>query len=149
MWSFYFVILDFLNETLPWRTCKDTKSDDVRESKSRCLNCPELHLWKTTANMQEVKDIFWAIKKLRYADRPDYQFIRQKLVALLKNEKCGKDAKPYASISVYLLFNNNRDADAMFHMHWKRRRGEFQRRRQKKIAVHLLLSRWRGQISNA
>jgi tau tubulin kinase len=25
LWSFYFVILDFLNEQLPWRNCKDNK----------------------------------------------------------------------------------------------------------------------------
>lgn len=120
------MVLDFLNETLPWRSCKDSKSDDVRESKSKCLNAPETYLWKATAGMQEVKDIFWSIKRLRYADRPDYKFVRQKLAALLKNEKCGKDTKPYASISVYLLSNNPRDAGAMFHMHWKRRRGKFQ-----------------------
>lgn len=101
MWSFYFVILDFLNESLPWRACKDNKPDDVRDLKMKCLEYPERYLWKTTtANMKEVKDIFKSIKRLEYADRPDYEYIREQLSTLLRNEECGRDTKPYAAIGV-------------------------------------------------
>lgn len=91
LWSFYFVILEFLNEMLPWKGSKDYKADDVKEMKNRCLNDPEQYLWKTnTANMQQIKNIFWSIKRLKYADRPDYKYIREQLSELLKDEECAK-----------------------------------------------------------
>ena len=101
MWSFYFVILDFLNETLPWRACKDNKVDEVRDMKARCLANPEEQLWKnTTAGVEEVKNIFHSIKQLEYPDRPNYEFIRRELLRLLQkeeNKERGSDIKTTAS----------------------------------------------------
>jgi hypothetical protein len=101
MWSFYFVILDFLGESLPWRACKDNKPNDVRDLKTKCLDNPERYLWKTsTANMKEIKNIFKSIQRLDYADKPGYEFIREQLTTLLRNEECGRDIKPYPGVNV-------------------------------------------------
>lgn len=82
------MILDFLNEPLPWRNCKDNKADDVRDVKAKCLAEPEKHLWKTTtANLQEVRNIFNSIMKLKYGDRPDYNYIKLQLESLLHTEE--------------------------------------------------------------
>ncbi len=88
MWSFYFVILDFLNEQLPWRNCKDSKVDEVRDIKASCFRDPEHLLWRTTtASLPEIRDIFLYLMKLDYADQPDYDFIRQQLGSLLQKEE--------------------------------------------------------------
>jgi hypothetical protein len=77
-----------MNEQLPWRNCKDNKADEVRDVKTRCFAEPEKMLWRTsTARCQEVKNIFHSLKKLQYADRPDYEYIRQQLFSLLQNEE--------------------------------------------------------------
>ncbi len=88
MWSFYFVILDFLDEQLPWRNCRDNRAEQVRDVKTRCLANPESLLWKTTtAGVDQIQQIFYSIKKLGYADRPDYELIRQQLLGLLQHEE--------------------------------------------------------------
>ncbi len=88
MWSYYFVILDFLNERLPWRNCRDNKADEVRDVKAQCLNEPEKYLWCTTTSwMTEVRNIFYSIAKLQYADRPDYAYIRSQLLCLQQREE--------------------------------------------------------------
>ena len=106
MWSFYFIILDFLNEILPWRSCKDNKADDVRDVKIKCLNDPEQYLWKTTtANMTQVKNIFWSINGLKYGDRPDYAYIREQLNELLRNEEHGRDTNIHNTSTVFSAYN--------------------------------------------
>ena len=35
------MILDFFNEILPWRGCKDYKADDVKAMKEKCFKDPE------------------------------------------------------------------------------------------------------------
>lgn len=88
MWSFYFVILDFLNEELPWRSCKDNKVDDVRDVKIKCFQDPERYIWKTTTSkMQEVRNIFYSLIKLQYVDRPDYAYVQEQLQSLLLKEE--------------------------------------------------------------
>lgn len=51
LWSFYFVILDFLTDNLPWRNIPN--KDDVAEQKNMCLLNPSQHLW----NHKSIKDI--------------------------------------------------------------------------------------------
>jgi len=88
LWSLYFVILDFLNEQLPWRNCKENKVDEVRDIKTKCLAHPEEYLWRTTtSNLKEVHNIFHAVNRLQYADRPNYEYIRQQLNLLLQKEE--------------------------------------------------------------
>lgn len=60
----------------------------MRDVKAKCFSDPEKNLWKTTTTrMQEVKNIFVSLSKLQYPDRPDYEYIRQQLFSLLKNEE--------------------------------------------------------------
>lgn len=88
MWSWYFVVLDFLNEELEWRICKNNKMDDVKLIKAKCMADPERYLWKTTTRgMEEIREIFYSISRLRYSDRPDYDFIRGQLYSLLQKEE--------------------------------------------------------------
>lgn len=72
LWSLYFVILDFLEEKLVWREVKEYTMDEVKDIKTRCLKSPERLLWDKTKNIQEVKNIFFYIKSLKYEDMPDY-----------------------------------------------------------------------------
>ena len=82
------MVLDFLNEQLPWRSCKDTKVDEVKEIKTKCLSNPQRFLWQTTtSNITEVHIIFYLISKLGYGDRPDYASIRQQLNTLAQKEE--------------------------------------------------------------
>ena len=77
LWSLYFVILDFLEEKLVWREVKEYTMDEVKDIKQRCLKHPERLLWDKTKNIQEVKDIFYYISKLKYKDQPNYQYIKE------------------------------------------------------------------------
>jgi hypothetical protein len=51
----------------------------VKKIKTQCLEDPEKYLWIATKDIQEVKNIFYHLKKLNYADRPDYEFIKNEL----------------------------------------------------------------------
>ncbi len=81
------MILDFLNEQLPWRNCKENKVDEVRDIKAKCLADPENQLWKTTtASIPEVRNIFYSLSALKYEDRPDYEYIQSQLQQILDRE---------------------------------------------------------------
>ena len=53
--------------------------DEVKAIKTQCLDNPERLLWNATKNIQEVKNIFYHLKKLEYKDKPDYEYIRNQL----------------------------------------------------------------------
>lgn len=102
LWSWYFVALDFLNEELEWRVSKKNKIDEIKLIKARCIAEPEKYLWKTTTKgMSEMRQIFRSISRLRYADKPDYAFIRSQLYSLHKEEPFSLDT--YTPTSVPLL----------------------------------------------
>lgn len=62
--------------------------DEVGSLKAWCMENPEASLWcGTTRNMPEVRSIFYRIKQLRFADRPDYDYIRDQLTTLLQKEE--------------------------------------------------------------
>lgn len=104
LWSWYFVVLDFFNEELEWRISKNNKMDDVKLIKARCMADPESYLWKsTTRDLSEIKQIFYSISKLHYADRPDYDFIRNQLYSLLQKEDSLETNTPN---SVPFIFNH-------------------------------------------
>ena len=90
MWSFYFVILDFLHQELPWNEpmCSLDATEDVGAIKAMSLTEPEKYLWTNehTRNL-ELKNIFKSINELTYPDRPNYEYIRQQLMDLLKKEQ--------------------------------------------------------------
>lgn len=49
---------------------------------------PETRLWRTTTSgMPELREIFYSILQLQYADRPDYDYIRKQLEILLQKEE--------------------------------------------------------------
>lgn len=77
LWSFYFVLLDFYNESLKWREKKSLSMDEVKDIKTMCLKDPKRHLWRgTTKNMVEVHNIFDHLQGLKYKDKPNYNMIR-------------------------------------------------------------------------
>ena len=89
------MVLDFLNEQLPWRCCKNNKVDEVKEIKEKCLADPDKHIWRTTtSSMQEIKNVFYQISSLQYADRPNYAFIREQLISLLQKEEAKEHSLP-------------------------------------------------------
>lgn len=103
MWSWYFVFLEFLNEKLPWRCSRTLTMDEVKIMKAWCLSDPEHNLWcSTTRNMPEVRNIFYKIKQLQFADRPDYDYIREQLNTLLQKEE-GTNS----SLDIKIPFNVN------------------------------------------
>jgi hypothetical protein len=80
------MILDLLNENLPWRACNDDK-DEIKKKKEMCLADPENQLLLTTCRgKQELLDILDHLKTLIYVDRPNYDLIRKKLMELRKAE---------------------------------------------------------------
>lgn len=49
---------------------------------------PEGHLWRSATNkMQEVQNIFYKLKELKYSDKPDYNYIKNQLRILLQKEE--------------------------------------------------------------
>ena len=60
--------------------------DEVKDIKNKCLKNTEQYLWKKTKNIQEVRNIFYYIKKLEYADKPDYAYIKQQLINIYENQ---------------------------------------------------------------
>ena len=41
LWSFYFTLLDFLNEKLEWREQRDYSINQVKDIKTKCLKIPK------------------------------------------------------------------------------------------------------------
>lgn len=81
------MLLDFFCEPLKWRENKALTMNQVRDIKKDCLGDAENQLWsQETADLPEVKEIFYSIAKLKYEDRPDYEFIRQRLASII--QKC-------------------------------------------------------------
>lgn len=81
-------MLEFLREKLSWRYSRTMSMDEVREMKAWCLEEPETYLWcGSTRGLQEVRNIFRSIKALKYSDRPDYEYMREQLRALLQREE--------------------------------------------------------------
>ena len=65
IWSFYFTMLDFLNEKLEWREQKENSIHQVRDIKTRCLAIPKRKLWVgTTKEIYQVHKIHSHIESL-------------------------------------------------------------------------------------
>ena len=90
LWSFFFMLLDLLNEKLPWRNCKSDDEKEIVETKLKCINDPEKYLFLTiTKNNKEITNIFNYIKNLKYETEPDYEYISNQLT-ILKNKEMQK-----------------------------------------------------------
>ena len=65
LWSFYFTLLDFLNEKLEWREQRDYSINQVKDIKTKCLKTPKKKLWiGQTQGVSEVESIFNLIDHL-------------------------------------------------------------------------------------
>jgi hypothetical protein len=83
------MLLDLLNEKLPWRNCSDNEKE-ILETKLKCINDPDKYLFLTiTKNNKEITNIFNYIKNLKYETEPDYEYISNQLV-ILKNKEIQK-----------------------------------------------------------
>lgn len=59
IWSFYFTMLDFLNERLEWREQKDYTISQVKDIKAKCFKDPKKKLWiGPTKDIPNCQDIF-------------------------------------------------------------------------------------------
>ena len=86
LWSFFFMILDLLNENLPWRNCKDDK-EDIQKMKEKCLSNPNENLFLTTTkNKEGILNIFNYINSLKYEDKPNYKYIYDQIFQLRLKE---------------------------------------------------------------
>ena len=82
LWSFFFMILDLLNENLPWRNCKDDK-EEIKKMKEKCLSNPQNFLFLTTTkDKYELYQIYTYLSTLLYQTKPDYQYIYDQLFSL-------------------------------------------------------------------
>jgi tau tubulin kinase len=65
LFSFFFMVLDLLNEQLAWRNCNDDK-DEIKKKKEMCLDDPEnLLLLTTCKNKPEIVEILTYLKTLK------------------------------------------------------------------------------------
>jgi len=79
--------------------------DEVKEIKTNCLNNPERMLWDKTKNIEEVRNIFYYIKGLKYQDMPDYQRIKGQLISIYE-----RNQPIYMQPKEHLLFNQRTQA---------------------------------------
>ena len=90
LWSFFFMLLELLNEKLPWRNCSFDNEKEIIETKIKCINEPEKYLFLTsTKNNKEIFNIFNYIKNLKSDSEPDYEYILNQL-SILKNKEIQK-----------------------------------------------------------
>jgi len=87
--------------------------DEVKEMKAWCIEDPENYLWcKSTHGMQEVRNIFYKIKELKYIDKPDYEYIREQLKFILQKEErtlSSSNTREFDSVLYLSLLNRERE----------------------------------------
>ena len=68
LWSFYFVIMDFLNLDIPWSN--SSSKDEVKDIKLKCFANPEKYFWANSAasNYPQLKEVFIYLNSLKYED---------------------------------------------------------------------------------
>ncbi|CAI2387019.1 unnamed protein product [Moneuplotes crassus] len=83
LWSWYYVLLEFFGEKLPWK--KDSyEIEHVKELKELSHNKPDGSLWTSITNeFREIREIFEYIKSLTFADIPDYDYISFLLIKIV------------------------------------------------------------------
>jgi serine/threonine protein kinase len=90
LWSFFFMLLDLMDENLPWRNINFENEDAIIDCKKKCLEEPKKYLFlKSTKNNKEIMTIFEYIKNLKFETEPDYNFIMNQLL-ILKNKEIQK-----------------------------------------------------------
>ena len=90
LWSYFYMLLDLLNEQLPWRNYSFENEKEIIETKQKCIDDPEKYLFLTTTkNNKEIINIFNYIKNLKFENEPDYEYIYNQL-SILKNKEIQK-----------------------------------------------------------
>ncbi|CDW88824.1 serine threonine protein kinase [Stylonychia lemnae] len=83
LWCFFYMMLEFLDEQLVWKTCSN--KDKVKEMKIEAFKRPDLHLYpKIGQKHPQIKEIHQHLVSLKYADEPNYDLIREKLIQIQK-----------------------------------------------------------------
>jgi len=78
LWSFFFVVMEFLDEPLPWKA--NTNKDEVKVLKTKAFKRPTKCLLPTLHKKHpEIFDLFKYLQKLKYQDDPDYEYVRSLL----------------------------------------------------------------------
>ena len=107
LWSFFFMILDLMDENLPWRNIETEKIDEIKECKKKCLDEPDKYLFlSSTKNNKEIYYIFEYIKNLKFETEPDYNYIKNQL-SILKNKELQKILYNYEINNQILLLQKN------------------------------------------
>lgn len=75
LWSFFFVLLEFLEQPLPWKT--NTNKDEVKAIKQSAFEEPRRLLFPLIhEEFPEVEKIYEYLKSLQYDSEPVYSKIR-------------------------------------------------------------------------
>ena len=107
LWSFFFMILDLMDENLPWRNIKSEKIDEIKDCKKKCLDEPDKYLFLgSTKNIKEINNIFEYIKNLKFETEPDYNYIMNQL-SIIKNKEIQKILYNYEMNNQILLLQKN------------------------------------------
>ena len=102
LWSLFFVILEFLNEPLPWRDYNS--KDEVRDIKQQCVDNAPLYLFRgPTKKLTPVHEIFHHLQSLSYEDEPNYELVRSCLVKIQKNSDISTATATFTEVPELLL----------------------------------------------
>ncbi|KAJ5069523.1 tau-tubulin kinase 1 [Anaeramoeba ignava] len=86
MWSFFYVMIEFLKGNLPWRKVKDQKQIGFLKKKYNTME-----IVKDLPN--EFATIMEHIQSLKYEDEPDYNMIRNVLAGLFAKQEFNYEEK--------------------------------------------------------
>lgn len=94
LWSLFFILLEFLNQKLPWYDLTD--KDQVRDSKLKSIALPQLKLYPDLCKkgIQKQLDTLLAyLRGLDYADKPDYDFFGAQIDSLIEHFASEEESK--------------------------------------------------------
>eukprot|EP00347_Sterkiella_histriomuscorum_P017626 403348619 len=90
LWSFFFILLEFLGQTPSWKT--NNNKDQVRDMKLKAMRQPQKLLYnEIMKTYRQVNDIFEHIQSLEYSDCPNYKYIFDKLYDIKRQSQESKN----------------------------------------------------------
>lgn len=99
MWSYFFMMLELLGESLSWRSNEKLSINEVKDLKKSALAEPEKCLFKVNQGSSELNTIFKHINSLSFEERPNYQLIKQELSKIFRAEMLKLQLKPKTSLT--------------------------------------------------
>ena len=107
LWSFFFMILDLMEENLPWRFIDSQRIEEIKKCKKKCIDEPNKYLFlNSTKNNKEIYNIFEYLKNLKSETEPDYNYIMNQLL-IIKNKEIQKIIYNYEINNQILLLQKN------------------------------------------